>query len=315
MLASKPKPHPLVQVSINWCFGWQRPGLGGREDVAIGDDALGDIYGEECMYMPVAAPKQKCSLSRLLPGQDYYFIVRAVASSGKGEFSKVLGPCTTEKESPQKAQALELHDIELYTCSTRLRLPFNYGSPITEVHTVLRRLDGPLALEEMDEEGLVWDPKWMRGVVKTKPTRGFLWRGRRQTKKETEPTTSPGDRPEAHVAGQEHTVAPSSLVAVDDASEASRRPQTGVTGALLRTFATEGFDKASCRFTSRKSSLECCTGRSYVVNFSNLRPGTEYEITWRCRNAMGQSPFSGALLVKTDPAAPDQPPPIAVESL
>ncbi|CAJ1363406.1 unnamed protein product [Effrenium voratum] len=275
MLASKPKPHPLVQVSINWCFGWQRPGLGGREDVAIGDDALGDIYGEECMYMPVAAPKQKCSLSRLLPGQDYYFIVRAVASSGKGEFSKVLGPCTTEKESPQKAQALELHDIELYTCSTRLRLPFNYGSPITEVHTVLRRLDGPLALEEMDEEGQV----------------------------------------HAHVAGQEHTVAPSSLVAVDDASEASRRPQTGVTGALLRTFATEGFDKASCRFTSRKSSLECCTGRSYVVNFSNLRPGTEYEITWRCRNAMGQSPFSGALLVKTDPAAPDQPPPIAVESL
>ncbi|CAJ1439540.1 unnamed protein product, partial [Effrenium voratum] len=151
---------------------------GAEEDVAIGDDALGDIYGEECMYMPVAAPKQKCSLSRLLPGQDYYFIVRAVASSGKGEFSKVLGPCTTEKESPQKAQALELHDIELYTCSTRLRLPFNYGSPITEVHTVLRRLDGPLALEEMDEEGLVWDPKWMRGVVKTKPTRGFLWRGR-----------------------------------------------------------------------------------------------------------------------------------------
>ena len=47
MLASKPKPHPLVQVSINWCFGWQRPGLGGREDVAIGDDALGDIYGED----------------------------------------------------------------------------------------------------------------------------------------------------------------------------------------------------------------------------------------------------------------------------
>eukprot|EP00435_Cladocopium_sp_Y103_P015304 s4318_g3.t1 len=70
------------------------------------------------------------------------------------------------------------------------------------------------------------------------------------------------------------------------------------------------------RRMQRTSTLKSCAEAEMVlVTFEDLKPGTEYEIRWCCQNAMGRSPFSGPLVLKTNPNHPDQPFAVAVDSL
>ncbi|OLP98479.1 hypothetical protein AK812_SmicGene19058 [Symbiodinium microadriaticum] len=73
----------------------------------------------------------------------------------------------------------------------------------------------------------------------------------------------------------------------------------GVTAALRRAFEAEGLPKAlPAKRLETTSTAESCTGRAYQVRFDDLRPGTKYEISWACHNAVGQSPFSSSLVAQ-----------------
>lgn len=244
-------------------------------DVGAGCGSFGELYCEECMYAPVVPPKQSFTITSLLPGQDYFFMARAVGTSGKGEFSQVLGPLRTESEGPKEAETMELHDLEIFSCSASFRLPYNFGSPIDQIHAVLRRLEGPLSLDELDETGEV----------------------------------------QVHVAGQEQLGDPLQMVFQTMSADQGGTVREGVTRALRRCFAAEGLAEDLPRRISRTSTPSACTGQSYKVHFEGLRPGTTYEITWCCQNGVGRSPQSGPLVLTTHPAEPDQPPPVAVDSL
>lgn len=250
-----------------------------EEDVPLGNDNFAELYCEESMYTPVVVPKTRLTLSNLLPGQDYYFIARAVAISGKGEFSKVLGPCRTAPEAPQVAECMQLQSLDHSSCSACFRLPFDFGAPIDGIHASLKRVAGPLSLDELDEHG----------------------------------------EAQAHVAGQEIRASPSDLSCTEPPEEPEgeiKIVHAGVTAALRRAFQAEGLPQAlPAKRLETTSTVESCTGRAYQVRFDDLRPGTKYEISWACHNAVGQSPFSSPLQVETTSAQPDQPPPIAVASL
>lgn len=244
-------------------------------DVANCSTSLGELYCEECMYAPVVAPKQSFALSNLLPGQDYYLMARAVGTSGKGEFSHVLGPVRTDSEEPKDVEPMELNELDIFSCSAKLWLPYDFGAPISEIHAVLRRLDGPLSLDELDDMGEV----------------------------------------HAHIAGKEQRAAPETMIFESVVADQTGAVIVGVTPALRRCFAAEQMQEDLPRRMQRTSTLKSCTGQSYKVTFQDLKPGTEYEIRWCCQNAMGRSPFSGPLVLKTNPNIPDQPFAVAVDSL
>jgi len=250
-------------------------------DVPLGNESFAELYCEDNMYAPVLVPTTSFTLRSLLPGQDYFFIARGVASSGKGEFSQVLGPCRTEPEAPGLVEGMQLEALDNKSCSVTFRLPFSFGSKIEGVHAVLRRTAGPLSLDEFDEDGAVKE----------------------------------------HVAGQEIKANPLDLTFIEHVEPPGEEGSgkiihPGVTAALRRAFGAEGLSEAEpLRRLNTASSFVNCTGRAYRVMFENLRPGTQYEICWSCQNAIGQSSFSSPLQIQTDPAQPDQPPPIAVASL
>lgn len=248
---------------------------GAEPDAANCSSSFGELYCEECMYAPVVAPKQSFALSNLLPGQDYYFMARAVGTSGKGEFSQVLGPVCTDSEEPKDVEPMELNELGIFSCSAKLWLPYDFGAPISEIHAVLRRLHGPLSPDELDEKGEV----------------------------------------HAHIAGKEQRAAPETMIFESVVADQTGPVTVGVTPALRRCFAAEQMQEDLPRRMQRTSTLKSCTGQSYKVTFEDLKPGTEYEIRWCCQNAMGRSPFSGPLVLKTNPNHPDQPFAVAVDSL
>eukprot|EP00439_Symbiodinium_sp_Y106_P051083 s606_g6.t2 len=432
-----------------------------EEDVPLGNDNFAELYCEESMYTPVVVPKTRLTLSNLLPGQDYYFIARAVAISGKGEFSKVLGPCRTAPEAPQVAECMQLQSLDHSSCSACFRLPFDFGAPIDGIHASLKRVAGPLSFDELDEHGEAQahvagqeirarPPVTLERVILLHPHPHMggdmnnpvveavlqgLWKEpavaatlrfnfghkldesfnaqRHKTgvkawasvgysygaailaelllKAESEPPTSAvllapplsmlpnfslaplramlsrglalaliaGTRDDFceaeqlrqvhgelldpsfpqpprlelidgcdHFFGHPHHLATAVEAAVQVMGRSAalstsavkwvmiKIVHAGVTAALRRAFQAEGLPQAlPAKRLETTSTVESCTGRAYQVRFDDLRPGTKYEISWACHNAVGQSPFSSPLQVETTSAQPDQPPPIAVASL
>lgn len=243
---------------------------------ALGHEEFGELYCEDCMYAPVMMPNQEFTLQNCLPGQDYYFIARGVANTGKGEFSEVLGPCRTMPEAPKTADPMEVYHVEDTSCSVFFRLPFNFGSPITEIHAVLNRVAGPISLDEHDEGGLV----------------------------------------QAHIAGQHRKDRPADIMAfctLGDLPPGQR--QQGMTAAVKRNYEAEGLQQDDAWNAGIKATFERCTGVMYKVDFQNLRPGSDYEVSWSCKNAVGHGPVSCPIGLTTLPAVPDKPYDIAVTGL
>lgn len=170
---------------------------------------------------------------------------------------------------------MELNELGIFSCSAKLWLPYDFGAPISEIHAVLRRLHGPLSPDELDDKGEV----------------------------------------HAHIAGKEQRAAPETMIFESVVADQTGPVTVGVTPALRRCFAAEQMQEDLPRRMQRTSTLKSCTGQSYKVTFEDLKPGTEYEIRWCCQNAMGRSPFSGPLVLKTNPNHPDQPFAVAVDSL
>ncbi|CAE8595259.1 unnamed protein product [Polarella glacialis] len=122
-------PNPRI---VKWCqmaamlmdatadmdrlFGYKK-----AEDTEFGEpkgsEDFDKLYCEESMYAPILGTQNELTLKNLIPGQDYFFIARGVASTGKGEFSEVLGPITTESEEPKTSEPMTAYHWDEESCS------------------------------------------------------------------------------------------------------------------------------------------------------------------------------------------------------
>lgn len=242
---------------------------------ALGNENFAELYCEECMYAPVEPPDLTFNLKGLVPGQDYFFIARGVADTGKGEFSAILGPITTLNEEPKSAQEVQIYSVSDVDCSVFFTLPFNMGSPISELQVVLKRIRGPVSNNELHPEtGEVQD----------------------------------------HIAGQQLVASPSELVAFNSFGDVHIGRHPGMTAAVRRNFEAEGLHKNDAWLTGRYATKELCTGQAYRADFKDLRPGSEYEIYWSCKNSIGRGPTSSPVRFTTLAAVPDKPPDIMITS-
>lgn len=263
-------------VDAEKLFGYKVPD-NAQAGEAAGTESFGELYVEECMYAPILMPVTEFTIEGLLPGQDYFFIARGVANTGKGEFSAIMGPFTTKPEEPKAVEECKVYCADDVSCSVYMRLPYNMGSRISEITVVLTRLEGPLAVHEYHPEtGKVQD----------------------------------------RIASQQITVNPADAIAFNSlGDEPMGTRQKGMTAATRQCFEGEGLQKDDAWAAGRTATLEFCTGQVYMVSFGNLRPGSKYEVSWSCRNNVGRSPFSIPIHVRTLPAVPDRPPDIMVSGL
>jgi len=249
---------------------------------ALGNENFAELYCEECMYAPVEPPDAPVeppdltfNLKNLLPGQDYFFIARGVADTGKGEFSEVLGPIRTLNEEPKSADEVQIYGYSDVDCSVFFTLPFNFGSPINEVQVDLKRIRGPVSNDELNPEtGEVLD----------------------------------------HIAGQQLVASPSQLVAFNMLGDVPLGRHQGMTAAIRRNFEAEGLEKNGAYLIGRYVTKALFTGQQYRADFKDLRPGSEYEIFWSCNNSVGRGPTSSPVRFTTVAAIPDKPPDIMIAS-
>lgn len=246
--------------------------------VANGNEHFAELYCEDAMYAPVEEPTRDFTLSGLLPGQDYYFIARAVAHTGKGEFSEVLGPIRTLPEKPLSVLPVEVCDASEKNCSLTLRLPFNMGLPINQIQVVLRRAQGPLAHFDLHPES---------GEIQEQLTQQII---------------------NVHPKELESAYNPEPLMA-------NGLKQLGVTEAVRRAFEAEAFDKCLADSIARRINFDLCTNKVYKVNFQGLLPGSEYQVEWSCGNELGWTLKSSPVTLNTHSSIPDQPLDIMVSGL
>eukprot|EP00930_Biecheleria_cincta_P048603 TRINITY_DN3388_c0_g3_i1.p1 TRINITY_DN3388_c0_g3~~TRINITY_DN3388_c0_g3_i1.p1 ORF type:complete len:2312 (-),score=361.26 TRINITY_DN3388_c0_g3_i1:366-7250(-) len=243
---------------------------------ALGNENFAELYCDECMYTPVLPPDLTFCLKGLIPGQDYFFIARGVAETGKGEFSEILGPLSTLPEEPKTAEEVQIYSVSDIDCSAFFTLPYNMGSPITELQVVLKRIQGPVADNELHPEtGEVLD----------------------------------------HIAGQQIVASPSELIGFNSlGNEVPIGRHQGMTAALRRNFVAEGLQPNDAWNSGRLATKDICTGQAYRASFEDLRPGSEYEIFWSCKNSVGRGPVSSPVRLKTLAAIPDKPVDILITS-
>eukprot|EP00933_Yihiella_yeosuensis_P069851 TRINITY_DN768_c0_g1_i3.p1 TRINITY_DN768_c0_g1~~TRINITY_DN768_c0_g1_i3.p1 ORF type:complete len:243 (-),score=71.92 TRINITY_DN768_c0_g1_i3:587-1315(-) len=159
-------------VDADKLYGYKTP-AGVQTSCAFGAEEVGELYCKEAMSAIIEEPCKTFTLSGLVPGQDYFFVARGIADTGKGEFSEVLGPIRTLPEDPKFAEPAEVYYVDETSCSVFLRLPFDMGSRISEVKVVLNRTGGPLAavdynsetgdiLDHIKQQVLVADPEDLR---------------------------------------------------------------------------------------------------------------------------------------------------------
>merc|ERR1719188_1409145 len=178
-----------------------------NEDTETGDKAGGEgfdeIICESLLYTALPAEETSFKLDGLLPGQSYFFMVRGVNSAGKGEFSDIVGPITTQPDKPGEVLPAEVISVTSTTCKMAIQLPYNMGAAISEIAVTLNRTAGPLSEEELDPDtGECYD----------------------------------------HIAGRELSLAPSELEALPPEGPGPEDNEwpAGITWALLRCYQDEG---------------------------------------------------------------------------
>jgi len=245
-----------------------------KMDRAVGIGALAGLRSEETMYSPISGSARSFAVDGLLPGQDYYFMVRTLTAAGKGEFSNILGPLSTKPEKPGALTQLEMTSVSELSGSLILRLPYAMGSPIIDAHVTLTRCEGPLSQSELHPE---------TGECRD------------------------------DIAGQEEDLVfhgadrVSPIVTPLTLDEVSGRWLPGTTEALCRSYEHEGLDKVALRRDGHQHTLASVTGRAYSITFGRLRPSTKYVVRWSCRNSLGDSNDCEPTLFTTDSTRPDTP--------
>jgi len=244
-----------------------------------GSKDFAELKCEECMYAAVLPNQTTFDISELLPGQDYWFAVRAVNKMGRGEFSDITGPITTYPEKPSAIMPLAVRDTDERSCRFSFKFPYDMGAGIFEAKAQLTRTEGPLAHYEVD--------------------------------------AATGE-PHAHLASREWNLDVYSKIVSDWVDVELPKHGRGlvlVTSALERAFKEQG---AEGQFHNRLDfvpSLENPTDLERLAEVDGLRPGTYYEIRWSCGSKRGWSPWSEPTKFLTEATRPDTPETMLIPSL
>lgn len=121
---------------------------------SVGQEALGELDCDEALYMFQAPTKEicHCQITGLLPGVNYYFMVRGVSDSGKGNWSNITRPMRTDNLYPAKPKQMQVESTATTSGVFSFLLPYNNGTPITGARLVARRCAGPVADHEVHPE-------------------------------------------------------------------------------------------------------------------------------------------------------------------
>jgi len=196
------------------------------------------------MTCVLQATETKWVVSRLVPGKEYYFSVRAANSAGKGNYSKIAGPFSTSSSAPRRPAPLKLIEVGSNFCVISIVLPYDNGSPIFSCVLRSRRLQGPLSDKERDDSGEI----------------------------------------SHELAEREDKFPPSALTKTADGI---------IAGATS--------DEKSSGVSFPSSDVEL------LYTLRGLLPGTDYELKWCAENEVGRGLFAKAVVMMTQPDAPDMP--------
>jgi len=114
-----------------------------------GRESLVSIKGDEAFYCEVNPKQTSSRLAELLPGTQYYTMVRAVSPQGNGKWSPICA-VKTAAARPGIPQGLRLETVNDRDCTVSYSLPHANGKSILEAIFKLSRVDGPLAEEDVD---------------------------------------------------------------------------------------------------------------------------------------------------------------------
>lgn len=261
-------------IDADKLFGYEL--VGGVEcgDI-LGRDNLHKLRCEEVMWAPLVAETTSFKLAGLLPGQDYYFAVRAVNGRGKGEFSEIIGPFTTLADKPAELATMEVLEVAEESCKLNFKLPYNMGAPFVEAMAVLQRIEGPLAEEELHPET---------------------------------------QEPHAHLKGREWAL-DLTTKGTEPPRVGNGHWVPGTTNALLRAYRDQGAEGQFGQWNNHEPSVANPTNFGHEVIVTGLLPGTHYQVTWACRNQKGWGRFATAAPFLTEAAIPDMPKPMFVNGM
>lgn len=277
---SRPLIHwaHLVQILLASTVDLNRLTGQKLDGVAVGDqlglDGSDELYCKETVWAPLKADSRQFTMTKLLPGQDIYFAVRAINCEGKGEFSELYGPLTTGSERPPAWPVLPVRLLEVTETSARFTytLPYSYGAPFVEAVAALERLGGPLAAEELHPET---------------------------------------QEPHQHIARREWPLqlqAP----AIEPQRVGDGKWIPGTTEAIKRCFRIEGADGQYGQWHGHAPTLTNPTNFTREGSVEGLIPGNSYRITWRTRTKEGWTELAEPVEFLTDSTVPDVPEPLTI---
>jgi len=268
MLRTAPDPDKL--------YGYAPPGGMELGDIT-GTEGLDKFINEEITFSPISPYEAHFELSCLMPGQEYFFSMRALNKIGKGELSAIFGPIKTHSDSPAAVAKLEILETTDRSARFTFPLPWNSGSTITALRFKLQRVDGPLASHEVHPET---------------------------------------EEPHPHLASREWAMTVDDCSLLDrDALKAKYGWVAGTTSAVLQAFKDEGATPGRCQTPGHVLTTADPTGFRHTSTVDNLLPGTHYEIAWACRNKYGWSEMSSYAGFETEANVPDQPGELVIGSL
>jgi len=169
-------------------------------------------------------------LGELLPGKEYFSMIRAVNERGNGKWSQICN-MLTPPTFPRQPQQVRIETVTTAMCRVSFVMPYDNGNRIYEADLKVERVDGPLADDQIH----------------------------------------PGTRePHPHHRQAIHTYDPWAI-------------------PLEEELHTPGEEQRFC------------------FSVPNLLPGTNYQVSWGCRNECGIGAFSEPESFKTKADRPDKP--------
>jgi hypothetical protein len=124
-----------------------------------GLDSMCMLDCDECVYSPLETRITSFEFKTLVPGRNYYFMVRAVSDAGKAEWSWITEAMRTPSLVPRFCDELVVEETGLCNAVLSLQLPYDNGSPVTDAVLVVKRQFGPISEWEASPD----EPDGIRG--------------------------------------------------------------------------------------------------------------------------------------------------------
>jgi len=129
-------------------FGVERFAMEDQDIKECGAMAQGSLNCDESVCAILPATRQSYEMTGLVPGNSYYFMVRAIGQAGKGHWSRIMGPVPTLPTYPDMCTPLTLVSKTKTTVTLSHSLPHHNGSAIDSATVVITCMQGPLEDQE-----------------------------------------------------------------------------------------------------------------------------------------------------------------------